>query len=805
MSAGGEQARESRLLGGRYRLTERIGSGGMGTVWQAYDELVGRDVAVKQPRLPGDPEDEHRRRAASRLHREARAAARVDHPAAVSIHDVVVDDDGLPWIVMELIRGESLHEILRRGPVDTAEAARIGLAVLGALHAAHSVGIVHRDVKPANVLLGPHGRVVLTDFGIAHVQGEESLTASGEFVGSLEFVAPERMSGRSAGPPSDLWSLGVLLYAAVEGASPFRRPTVESTLAAVLASDPPEPKQAGPLGPLIARLLMKEPAGRPGAQECAAVLEAVTEGRPTPGTDGGVTGARDASRLRELSDDSGTVRLGVKAGSGTGAGGTASGAGGGFGVTVSGPGAGSAGTASGLGAGSGGTASGSGAGSAGTASGLGAGSGGTASGSGAGSAGRASGAGAGSGGRRPGAMPDPGNRASGATPGPGNRASALDDGFAGTASGLGAGSEGRASGMDSGSASTASGLGVSSGGRASGAGAGSGGRASGAGAGSGGRASGAGAGSGGRASGAGAGSASAAAGPDASPTDTASELDTGSAGTAPGPDAVAADGMPTPAGESGTAGGPEPTDSSATARVPGPAEPTLRPRPAGPTPRPHPAEPTPRPRPPKPTPRLRPAPLAAIAVLLVAGTWVGASHFSASGGKDVTQRTATLTEAPAREGGGSAVTWTARREPAVDAVLYLPERYRELYRVGEAGDPSRLSVYNDGADGVIGVQFTEWTKAPAAPMAEAKETAVGMEGHEHRAGQYTATTFHGDRAALSDVTYDPDDKPVRVLKLVVRTADDRMYQLQVQMPKGTPDEKKGTALFKGARDRLVIG
>ncbi|MCL6673860.1 serine/threonine-protein kinase [Streptomyces panaciradicis] len=311
MSAGGEQTREGRLLGGRYRLTERIGSGGMGTVWQAHDELVDRDVAVKEPRLPGDPRDEHRQRAAHRLHREARAAARVDHPAAVSIHDVVVEEDGLPWIVMELVRGESLHEVLRRGPVDAREAARIGLAVLGALGAAHAVGIVHRDVKPANVLLGPHGRVVLTDFGIAHVQGEESLTMSGEFVGSLEFIAPERMSGRGAGPSSDLWSLGVLLYAAVEGASPFRRTTVESTLAAVIACEPPEPKQAGPLRPLIARLLLRDPEQRPGARETEAVLEAVAEGWPVPVlAEGEVTQAQEASLLEEFGEDAGTVRLG---------------------------------------------------------------------------------------------------------------------------------------------------------------------------------------------------------------------------------------------------------------------------------------------------------------------------------------------------------------------------------------------------------------------------------------------------------------------------------------------------------------
>ncbi|XUL90511.1 serine/threonine-protein kinase [Streptomyces galilaeus] len=282
MSEVGEQVRDGRLVGGRYRLLERIGSGGMGTVWRAFDELVDREVAVKQPRLPGDPEDEEFQRAAHRLYREARAAARVDHPSAVAIHDVVIEDDQLPWIVMELVRGESLHELLRRGRLAPAESARIGRAVLGALSAAHAVGIVHRDVKPANVLLGPHDRVVLTDFGIAHIQGEESLTASGEFVGSLEFIAPERMSGTGAGPASDLWSLGVLLYAAVEGASPFRRTTVESTLGAILSGEPPEPTRAGPLGPLIVRMLARDPAERPGAEEVGAVLEAVAAGKDVP-------------------------------------------------------------------------------------------------------------------------------------------------------------------------------------------------------------------------------------------------------------------------------------------------------------------------------------------------------------------------------------------------------------------------------------------------------------------------------------------------------------------------------------------
>lgn len=156
MSEVGEQVRDGRLVGGRYRLLERIGSGGMGTVWRAFDELVDREVAVKQPRLPGDPQDEGFQRAAHRLYREARAAARVDHPSAVAIHDVVIEDE-LPWIVMELVRGESLHELLGRGPLAPVDSARIGLAVLGALCAAHAVGIVHRDVKPARRRRGaPH-------------------------------------------------------------------------------------------------------------------------------------------------------------------------------------------------------------------------------------------------------------------------------------------------------------------------------------------------------------------------------------------------------------------------------------------------------------------------------------------------------------------------------------------------------------------------------------------------------------------------------------------------------------------------
>ncbi|MEG8276982.1 serine/threonine-protein kinase [Streptomyces sp. AHA2] len=315
---GGTDDARGRLVGGRYRLIERIGSGATGTVWRAHDELAGREVAVRQPRLPGGPEDEHHRRAAHRLHREARAAARVDHPAAVTIHEVVVEPeqrdqppgprgpdeldatemlDGLPWIVMESVRGESLHERLRRGPLEPGEAARVGLAVLGALHAAHSVGIVHRDVKPANVLLGPDDRVVLTDFGIAHPHAGERTAGGGESGAPPEFVAPERMSGRGAGPASDLWSLGALLYTAVEGSSPFRRGTAEATRAAVLESRPPAPERAGPLGPLVSRLLRAEPGERPDAEETAkelAVLAGpVTTAQPAPAN------GRSTERARE--------------------------------------------------------------------------------------------------------------------------------------------------------------------------------------------------------------------------------------------------------------------------------------------------------------------------------------------------------------------------------------------------------------------------------------------------------------------------------------------------------------------------
>ncbi|MEU3664705.1 serine/threonine-protein kinase [Streptomyces sp. NPDC032940] len=270
-------------MGGRYRLLERLGAGGMGTVWRARDEVVERDVAVKEPQVPENLGAADRRTAFLRIEREARAAARIDHPSVVTIHDVV-SEGGRPWIVMELLRGKSLAELLEEGTMAPAEAARIGLAVLGALAAAHEAGVLHRDVKPGNVMVGRHDRVVLTDFGIAQVEGEQKLTETGAFIGSPEYIAPERVLGRRPGPESDLWSLGVLLYLAVEGVSPFRRQTTPSTLQAVLLAELPPPQNAGELTGPITGLLRKEPESRLTAQAVQPLLHTLTLPAPPPPT-----------------------------------------------------------------------------------------------------------------------------------------------------------------------------------------------------------------------------------------------------------------------------------------------------------------------------------------------------------------------------------------------------------------------------------------------------------------------------------------------------------------------------------------
>lgn len=275
----GEPPGIGSMIGDRYRLAERLGYGGMGTVWKAHDEAMDRDVAIKEPRSPAHLTPRQQETLFARMQREARAAARIDHPSVVDIYDVVLVDSR-PWIVMELVRGESLASHLDEGSLPPAEVARITLPVLEALGAAHEKGILHRDVKPENVMLGPFGRVVLTDFGIAQIEGERGLTETGGFIGSPGYFSPERVLGDKPGPASDLFSLGVLMYTAVEGFHPFMRGTNAATLHAVASATPQPPAKAGELGPLILQLLAKEPQARPDVEQVAAVLKRVA-GQPT--------------------------------------------------------------------------------------------------------------------------------------------------------------------------------------------------------------------------------------------------------------------------------------------------------------------------------------------------------------------------------------------------------------------------------------------------------------------------------------------------------------------------------------------
>ncbi|MET7489411.1 serine/threonine-protein kinase [Streptomyces sp. NPDC005538] len=267
------------LLAGRYRLAESIGSGGMGRVWRAHDEVLHRVVAIKELTAALYVSESDQPRLLARTRAEARAAARINHSAVVTVHDVL-EHDGRPWIVMELVEGNSLaDEVKERGRVEPAEAARIGLWVLRALRAAHAAGVLHRDVKPGNVLLGQDGRVLLTDFGIAQIEGDSTITRTGEVVGSVDYLAPERVRGADPGPSSDLWALGATLFTAVEGRSPFRRTSPLSTMQAVVEEDAGEPRYAGALAPVIAALLNKDPALRPDVDQAEHMLAQAAEGR----------------------------------------------------------------------------------------------------------------------------------------------------------------------------------------------------------------------------------------------------------------------------------------------------------------------------------------------------------------------------------------------------------------------------------------------------------------------------------------------------------------------------------------------
>ncbi|MEU5157929.1 serine/threonine-protein kinase, partial [Glycomyces sp. NPDC021274] len=253
--------KEGRLLAGRYRLADVLGRGGMGTVWRAGDEVLGRTVAVKELRFPGGIEEDEKRRLITRTLREAKAIARIRNNAAVTVYDVV-DEDDRPWIVMELVEGRSLAEVIRDdGPLTPRRAAEVGYAVLDVLRAAHGQGILHRDVKPSNVLISDDGRVVLTDFGIAQVEGDPSVTSTGMLVGAPSYISPERARGQKPGPPADLWSLGGLLYACVEGVPPYDKGSAIATLTAVMTEPVEPPKSAGPLEDVIYGLLVKDPEG----------------------------------------------------------------------------------------------------------------------------------------------------------------------------------------------------------------------------------------------------------------------------------------------------------------------------------------------------------------------------------------------------------------------------------------------------------------------------------------------------------------------------------------------------------------
>ncbi|MEU3437246.1 protein kinase [Streptomyces sp. NPDC006863] len=284
-----EEVPSGRVVDGRFTLVERLGSGGMGMVWRARDEALHRDVALKEVRPPDpalaeyDPEGARTLRA--RVLREARALARLDHPNVVTVHHIVdPGEDGYPWIVMELVAGSSLHDRLAAGPMEPADAAGLGRGILSALRAAHAAGIQHRDVKPANVLLRADGRPVLTDFGIAAIRESTSLTMTGALIGSPDYIAPERIRGTEGDPSSDLWSLGMMLYVAVEGSHPLRRATTLATLAAVLDEEIPPPSRAGALAPVLSALLTRDIPARPDAETLDRLLADAERGGSTPPT-----------------------------------------------------------------------------------------------------------------------------------------------------------------------------------------------------------------------------------------------------------------------------------------------------------------------------------------------------------------------------------------------------------------------------------------------------------------------------------------------------------------------------------------
>jgi len=271
----------TRVIGGRYVVLAELGRGGMGIVWRAEDRMMGRHVAVKELHLPDGLGPEDRRLFRERLLREARTAGRLNDPAIVTVYDVV-SDGGVDHIVMELIEAPTLADVVARsGPLSENAALEVARRLLGALRTAHERGVVHRDVKPSNVMLGADGRVTLTDFGIAQAADDPRLTTTGSLVGSPGYMAPERLDGGHADPASDLWSLGATLWYAVQGRGPFSRDTTAATIAAVINAEVPTTRTRGPLGAVIAGLLQRDPRARLTGVQAAALLSGEP---PTPPT-----------------------------------------------------------------------------------------------------------------------------------------------------------------------------------------------------------------------------------------------------------------------------------------------------------------------------------------------------------------------------------------------------------------------------------------------------------------------------------------------------------------------------------------
>jgi len=264
------------LIAGRYRLLEPVGSGGMGRVWLARDEMLDRDVAVKEFVPPDWMTEDEQTRLRDRTLREARSAGRLNHPHVVRVYDVV-HADGLPWIVMEYVPSRSLQEVIdESGPLPPVRVAAIGLAMLDGLLAVRRAGLLHLDIKPGNVLIADDGRAMLTDFGPAvTTAGLRALAAAGIVLGSPKYLAPERLIDGIGLPESDLWSVGATLYYAVEGRPPFARPTIDATLLAIAGERPDPPRQAGPLTGVLAGLLRHRPGDRLTAVDAGAALSAI--------------------------------------------------------------------------------------------------------------------------------------------------------------------------------------------------------------------------------------------------------------------------------------------------------------------------------------------------------------------------------------------------------------------------------------------------------------------------------------------------------------------------------------------------